>query len=125
DPPGGLAALPADPDDDPRGALCRRAADVGVGGGRRTAPAARPRDLRRAHREPDAHALHDARHLPRLRPARAALAPPPSRAPRGPPARVATRSAERRMNLSQPFIRRPVATVLLTIGLPLGREVLV
>ena len=73
DPPGGAAALPADPDDDAGGALRRTAADARLGRRPRAAPAARPGDLRRPDRQPAADAVHDAGDLPGLRPARAAL----------------------------------------------------
>ena len=64
------------------------------------------------HRQPGADAVHDAGDLSRLRPAGgAAAAARPGRAARG----------ERRgMNLSAPFIARPVATTLLTIGIALA-----
>ena len=60
DPSGSDAALPADPDDDAGGAVRRLAADARLGRGPRTAPAARPGDLRRPDRQPAADALHDA-----------------------------------------------------------------
>ena len=56
-----------DPDDDAGGAVRRGAADAGLGRGRRAAPAAGPGDLRRADREPDADAVHDAGDLPGVR----------------------------------------------------------
>ena len=57
---------------------------------RRAAPPARHRDRRRPDREPGAHALHDAGHLPRVRPAGAARArrvaqPPVAPEPRAAP----------------------------------------
>ena len=55
--------------------FARAAADARLGRRRRAAPAARPRDLRRADRQPAADAVHDAGDLPRVRPARPALAP--------------------------------------------------
>src|SRR5262249_52236249 len=79
--------------------------------GRGAAPAAGHRDRGRSHREPGAHALHDAGDLPRLRSAGAAL---PRRR-----REAATRAPDRRdpvVNISAPFITRPVATTLLTIG---------
>jgi multidrug efflux pump len=58
---GVAAALPAHHDDDHGGAPRRRAARSRHGHGLGAAPAARHLDRRRTHREPDAHALHDAR----------------------------------------------------------------
>src|SRR6185295_333841 len=88
--------------------------------------------LRRADRQPAADALHDAGDLPRLRQAGAALleedlAPAPSRErerkrvvlPRPRRGRGPERGG-RAMNLSAPFVRRPIATVLLTIGVALA-----
>src|SRR6185436_19777425 len=114
DPPGRADALPADPDDDAGGAVRRAAADVRLGRRRRAAAPARPGDLRRPGGEPAADAVHDAGDLPRLR------------SPR-PDAAWARGAARRRqagvpvgraalMNLSRPFVERPVATALLTIG---------
>src|SRR6185369_13159552 len=111
DPPGRAAALPADPDDHVGCPVRGGAPDAGLGRGRRTAPTARPGDFRRPDREPDADAVHDAGDLFGVRFVGAALgqeAPPPGHA-RG-----------SGMNLSEPFVRRPVATVLLTIGIALA-----
>ncbi len=74
DPPGRAAAVPADPDDDAGGPGRRRAADAGLGRGRRAAPAARPGDLRRAGAQPAADAVHDAGDLPVVRAAGGAVA---------------------------------------------------
>jgi hypothetical protein len=74
DPPGRAAALPAHPDDDAGRAVRRRAADAGLGRGRRAAPAAGPGDLRRADGEPAADAVHHAGDLPGLRPPGAEVA---------------------------------------------------
>src|SRR6185312_1313813 len=58
------AAVPADHDDDGRGAVRRAAARVRHRRRLRAAQAARHRDRRRARDEPAAHAVHDARDLP-------------------------------------------------------------
>src|SRR5690606_32435469 len=101
--------------DDVRGAVRGRPVDARLGRGRGAAPSARLRDLRRPDREPGVDALHHAGHLSRVRSPGAALAG--RQAPGG-----AIGSARRRfaMNLSEPFVRRPVATVLLTIGIALA-----
>ena len=72
-----------------------------------SAAAARHRHGRRPARQPGAHAVHDARHLPVLRSARARAGPRAS----GSSCPRARREAG--MSLSSPFIRRPVATTLL------------
>ena len=69
------------------------------------------------HREPDADAVHDAGDLPGLRTQRAHRLAAVARTPRREP----PRRAGCRMNISAPFIARPVATTLLTIGLALRR----
>src|SRR5205807_7961273 len=71
----------------------------------RAPPPPRHRHRRRPHREPGPHAVHDAGDLSRVRPARAARedAPPGTG-----------------VNVSAPFIARPVATTLLTGGLALA-----
>src|SRR5206468_9684204 len=84
-------------------------------------------DLRRPDRQPAPDHLHHACGLPRLRPAGGA-AQAPDRRGRGRAAGAArARPWARRpgagaggMNLSAPFIRRPIATILLTIGLALA-----
>src|SRR5205085_1218930 len=93
---GLAAALPADHDDDVRGAVRGIALDARHRHGFGIAPPARGDDRRRPHSEPGADPVHDAGHLPRLRPARLTV------------------------SLSTPFIERPVATTLLTIGLALA-----
>src|ERR1051325_7627443 len=102
------AALPPDPDDHHGGGARRAAAD---GRHRRrlgAAPSARHLDRRRPAGEPGAHPVHHAGDLPVVRPAGAAVRRAGRRAePRG-------RAA---LSLSTPFIRRPVATTLLTFGL--------
>src|SRR5581483_1217270 len=117
--PGVPAPLPADPDDHDGRAAGRGAARPRSGGGRRAAPAARSGDRGRPDHEPAAHALHDAGHLPRLRSARGARGPPrPARD--GHPAGGRARAAVTPVNLSGPFIRRPVGTTLLTVALVLA-----
>src|SRR5205085_12513855 len=81
----------------------RAAAHARHGRGLGAAPSAWPDNGRRADRQPSAHALHHARDLPLLRPAGAALSP-----------------SGARMNLSAPFVARPVATTLLAIGVVLA-----
>src|SRR5205807_354540 len=81
------------------------AARPGERGGLRATPAPRHRHRGRASREPAAHALYHAGDLSRLRPAGSAL-----------PAE----SGRPGMNISAPFIMRPVATTLLTVGLALS-----
>src|SRR5262245_41062164 len=94
------APLPADHDDDDGGAAGRAAARARAGRGLGAPAPAGHRDRRRAHRQPGAHALHHAGRVSRVRPA-------------------GTASPEI-MNISGPFIRRPVATTLLTVGLALA-----
>ena len=94
---------------------------LGSGTGSELQKTARDRDRGRAHLQPAPDALHDAGHLPRLRP------------PRGPAREEARpeRARERRgraragagggpMSLSAPFIRRPIGTSLLTVALALA-----
>src|SRR5205085_214383 len=77
-------------------------------------------------REPAADAVHHAGDLPRLRPAGAALRAQRQPARRGRRRRFTGDAGRRRrgrghaMNLSAPFVRRPIATVLLTIGVALA-----
>ena len=111
---GDLSGVPvapeADPDDDSRGDLRRAAADARHGRGLRASPSAGPRHRRRPRVQPGADALHDAGHLPLLREDRRA-----DRAWRG---RLAARGGAVVNNrFSELFIRRPVATTLLTIGI--------
>src|SRR6185437_10300106 len=104
---GGAPAAAADPDDDDGGALCGDPADAELRRRGRAAAAARHRDLRRADRQPGADAVHDAGHLPRLRS----------------PCRTQHDAQDRRrasMNLSRPFVLRPIGTVLLTAGVALA-----
>src|SRR5207249_8396083 len=106
--PGVPAPVPADHDDDDGGAARRAAAGPRHRCALRASPAARRLDRGRPDREPGADALHHAGHLPRLRRPGAPAPAAPGAAGAGPGARV---------SFSTPFIRRPVATTLLTIGL--------
>src|SRR5579872_3787406 len=103
-------ALPADHDDHHGGDPRCVAADARHRHGVRAAPSARPHTGRRPDLESDADAVHDARHLSVFRPAGRA----PDRAPGGRPPRP---PGAGRMNISAPFIARPVATTLLTLGI--------
>ena len=69
DPPGGGAALPADPDDHDGSDFRRAAADARLGLGIGAQKPAWHRDRRRADRQPAADPVHDAGDLSRLRPA--------------------------------------------------------
>src|SRR6185437_9341952 len=103
-------AVPADHDDHHGGDPRCIAADARHRHGVRAAPSARPHTGRRPDLESDADAVHDARHLSVFRPAgRARDRAPGGRPPRPPGAG--------RMNISAPFIARPVATTLLTLGI--------
>ena len=120
-----LLALPADHDDHDGGAAGRAAADDRLGRGFGAAPSARHHDGRRPDPEPGADAVHDAGHLSRVRPAGARLEARRERLPRG-AGRGARRSGAdgaTSMNISSPFIDRPVATTLLTIGAVLAGAV--
>ncbi len=106
-------ALPSDPhDDDGRHSRrCPAAARLGRRIG--AAAAARRRHRRRPGLQPDSDALLDARRLSLLR------SPGASRQP---PRRLRPRRARGggEVNFSAPFIKRPVATTLLTLGLALA-----
>src|SRR5581483_6876247 len=106
DPPGVAPAIPADPDDDRRGAFRRAAAHARHGCRLGATPPAWPHHGRRPDRQPGADALHYAGDLSLLRPLRAPLPAP--------------RRGTRRVNLSAPFVARPVATTLLAIGVVLA-----
>src|SRR5262249_35642844 len=114
--PGVSAPLPSDHDDDDGGAARRTAARPRWRHRRRAAAAARHHDRRRLAPVSAAHALHDARGVPGLR-------------SRGPPApsrfdqRTATGPSDRRVTIAEPFIRRPVATTLLSCALLLAGAV--
>ena len=117
--PGVPAALPADHDDDDGGDPRRAAADDRLGRGLRAAAPARHHDGRRPDLLAGADALHHAGDLSGVRsarpPRRSAPAP---RARRTTPAHAADGGSA--MNLSAPFIDRPVATTLLTLGVALA-----
>ena len=108
-----LLAVPADHDDHHGGDPRRAAADAGPGHRIGTAPAAWPGHRRRPDRQSGAHLVHHAGDLSLLRPAGAAFHRARPSAPPGP------RRAGR-MNISAPFIARPVATTLLTLGIALA-----
>src|SRR4029077_943560 len=103
--PGLPPAIPPDHDDHDGRVAGGAPARARTGSGLRAPPASRHRHRGGAHREPAAHALHHAGDLSRLRRAGAPL-------PAG--------SGGTGMNISAPFLRRPVATTLLTIGLALS-----
>src|SRR6185312_6664460 len=105
------AEVPADPDDDAGRHIRRAAADAGHRRRLRAEAPAGRLHRRRPAGEPGADAVHHARDLSLVRPA--------GGTPSGCSA-TGRRGAGRgwpAMNLSAPFIRRPVATTLLTIGL--------
>src|SRR6184192_564655 len=108
------AALSADHDDDDGCAAWRAAAGPREGCGRGAAPPARHRDRGRAPGEPAPHPLHHAGRVPRLRSA----GPAPSATAHAGAGRGTDR--DRPMNISGPFVRRPVATSLLTVALALA-----
>src|SRR5690606_10727790 len=105
-PRSGPAAFPPHPDDDAGGVVRCVAADAVDRHRRRTAPAAGPGHGGRAAAQPGAYAVYHAGHLPDVRP------------PFAPGQGAAGRGAG--MILSAPFIVRPVATVLLCLGLVLA-----
>src|SRR5205814_7332269 len=125
-------SLPPDPDDDDGGSPGGRPARDRLGNRRRAPPAARDSDRRRADLLPAPDALHDARHLSGLRPARPALCRSSQegiyqRAPAGGhrvtrDSRPETRDSQSatRNSLSSPFIHRPIATTLLTVAVALA-----
>src|SRR6185437_1564717 len=115
-PPGVAAALPPDHDDDDGGAVRRVAANARRRDWIGAAPPARGDHRRRLDPEPGADPVHDAGDLSRVRPARAGGAAALRR-------RLQHRSCPGEpggMSLSTPFIRRPVATTLLTFGIALA-----
>ena len=69
------------------------------------------------HRQPGAHALHDAGHLSFLRPARREVL---AFARGGSKCMPTIPAVEIAMNISAPFIRRPVGTTLLTAAIALA-----
>src|SRR5205807_4419615 len=103
---------PPDHDDDDGGAVRGTAADARHRHRIGAAPSARGDDRRWADPEPGAHPVHDAGYLSRLR------SPRPRRPPAlWPPVQCRGQSA---VSPSTPFIERPVATTLLTIGVALA-----
>ena len=112
--PGLPAALPAHSDDHGGGHLRRAAADVRHRHRLGAAPSARRQHRRRPAGQPGADAVHDAGDLPGVRPDRRAAARPSGRR-----ARVRAAGGRADVNISAPFIHRPVATILLTIGVAL------
>src|SRR4029079_1680452 len=99
------AALPPDRDDHGLGAARRAAADARHRRRIRAPPPARHHDGRRADPVAADHAFYYARDLPVVR---------------SPGAAGHASRASARMNPSEPFIRRPVATTLLTLGIALA-----
>src|SRR5580658_8944843 len=107
-------AIPPDFDDDGCGDIRRAASDVRHWDGLGAAPSARREHRRRPHGEPSLDAVHDAGDLSGVR--------PPGRPVPGLEAVGSRRRNARRlahMNISALFIRRPVATILLTSGVAL------
>src|SRR4029077_6020555 len=113
--PGLPAALPADHDDHDGGVAGRIAARAGNRHRVGVAPPTRYRDRRRSAGEPGPHALHDARDFPDLRPHCGAV-----REVAGKGCRSGNRASSSHMSISELFIRKPVATTLLTIALALA-----
>src|SRR2546427_11311098 len=109
------AEVPPDPDDDAVGAARRAAARARHGRGLGAAPPARHHHGGRADPLPGAYALQHTGDLPVVRSPGAAL----GRAGRGGRKRK-TRRERTAVNLPEPSIRRPVATVLLTAGVTLA-----
>ena len=114
------AALPPDHDDDAGRPVRRAAAGGRKRHRRRAALSARHLDHRRPAAEPVADALHDAGDLSRARPASTAGSRRRCRRRRR-TAVAAGRGSHRgdavMASISEPFIRRPVGTTLLAIGL--------
>ena len=106
-------ALPPDHDDDAGGAARRAAAGAGERHGLGAAAAARRLRRRRPAAEPGDHPLHHTGHLPgdggsaRARPS-------------GWRGRRGFRQPRIAVSISEPFIRRPIATALLSIGIALA-----
>ena len=120
------AALPPHHDDHDGRAARRSAARPRHRHGIGAAQAARHHHRRRPHRLPGAHALHHARGLSLLRSLRAAAQPSARTRLRASAHRAHGLCGLRRpgaMHISAPFIRRPVATSLLSIALLLGGAV--
>src|SRR6478672_10331022 len=104
------AAVPADHDDHHGGTAGRCAVSARRRHGFRAAAAARCHHRRRADRQPDFDAVHHPGRISVLRPAGKTAAGLSPRAGSGGAV----------VSLSTPFIRRPVATTLLTAGLALS-----
>ena len=132
--PGLSAALPADLDDDHDRAVGRPAAGPGHGHRRGTAPSPGHLHGGRADFEPDAHFVHDSCHIHFHGQVFAQASPPqPPPAVGGPHLMNFSRHVHARaplgeggrflMNISAPFIHRPVATSLLTIAVALAGAV--
>ncbi len=109
DPPRRAAALPPDHDDHRRGAARRAAAGAGQWHRLGAAPTARHQHRRRPAAVAAGDALHHAGDLSVPGAVRGMAAPA-----RHPPQRG--RGTRRGMNISAPFIRRPVGTSLLAVG---------
>src|SRR5712691_8016336 len=109
--PGLPVAIPADHDDHDGRAPGRPAAGAGPGDRFRAAPSARHQHRGRPARLAGAHALHHSRHLPLHGPP----GTPAARADEG-----GTPAAALAMNVSAPFIQRPVATSLLAAAILLA-----
>ena len=113
----GLPAAPAaDPDDDGRGDVRRAAADARHRRRLRAAPSARPRDRRRPGLQPGADALT------RRRSSISSSSGSASASASAPPTGASRREGAVNNRFSALFIRRPVATTLLTIGVVAGRR---
>ncbi len=129
------AAVPADHDDDDGGAAGRAAAGAGHGNGKRAAPAAGHHDCRRIDRVAGADAVYDAGGVSVLRPdwaqdlqAEADEELRDACNDGGLMQDAGSRELEEQeprscMHFSAPFIRRPVATFLLSIAMILAGAV--
>src|SRR5712671_1016017 len=104
------AAVPSDPDDHHGGGAGCTAADGWYRRRIGTPASARYLHRRRPAGQPGFDAFHDTRDLPLVRSARSPLSRHSAGCPRHP-------AGCHTMNMSAPFIRRPVATTLLTIGI--------
>ncbi len=111
---GLFVALSADHDDDARRVARRCPLAFGTGTGSELRAPARHRDRGRPFDLAGAHAVHDAGRLPLHGAVRGLLAAPPAR-PRG--------AGRGPMNFSAPFIRRSVATTLLSLAVVLAGHV--
>ncbi len=130
DRPGLAAALPSDHDDHAGGLVRRHPARVRKRHRLGAAQSARHHHHRRTAAEPTAHALHHAGHLSRDGAPEDAVEPRrrrcrPSSTCRTSPSLRSTRRSDGMSvaSFSEPFIRRPVGTTLLAIGLFLAGAV--